>query len=411
MKRNVTVPIFCLLVSAYSLSAAGQPLPIDEALAAPARSARLAALARLAPDVNKTANLIRQIVGDETAIRIYIERNGIVRAARDFHGYAPRLAEEPTQAGERSRRMLANLLTLMREAMRPGDNRTRWDGLFQELRAVREFHGAVHRHLSPVDNLLWLEGVHRVVESDLAQHPNDARLFLAGKPTSLDALWLRSRLDRLALRQPNPDILALVGGAESGPHPGLDRLLRARIAAYAATDPATRKTAIASYCTALRDFGLAREITLDENDAPVDWYKEFHAAPGCLTIHAPENASGTIVRFVTENDVDMAFDSVVRAAGVNISVNAGRFDGSLFDLSANDLPAPASETPEERGAAAGGSLTIDVRHEDHSLLPGFVSFGAGLPPGSADLKAAASDTPGRVNGLLSFLVNGELRTL
>jgi hypothetical protein len=175
-----------------------------------------------------------------------------------------------------------------------------------------------------------------------------------------------------------------------------------RIAAHAAADLYTRKSAIAAYCSALTRLGLGREADIDSAEK-ISWNELVTSGPGCIRLRPKDTNSSRIVQVISDQSFTMAFDSVVLAQGINISVSARSFDGSLFDLSTPEADAESIPGP-------AGSLTVDVRNAQDSYLPAFVSVGM-ESTNSLNPEPDNETNLSRVDGLFSFLIAGEIRRI
>lgn len=235
----------------------------------------------------------------------------------------------------------------------------RWLNSWRELLALRQLEDHVRTCMTRSQSLNWLEKLHRKLERDFLDHPENAARFLSNLPnTTFDARWIKLRLySKLSLSFPLVDL-------RTSEHPAspLDIIIQARIDAHLLSSQENEgREAIRRYCTLL-------ELPEDVTDVATIQQNSSRALtrlllPGCHAIRGiqgPLPANFDLNQHLQRGEkkqlhfsaarIIMPYDSVWIAPGIDISVDrSGTFDGSIIDLSADQtyLRPEATPTPPE----------------------------------------------------------------
>lgn len=266
---------------------------------------------------------------------------------------------------------LTALLERLEKSYKPllieGAKEDRWTEALRQLGGLRAIEVRMNDRVPVETAVKWLEKIHRSAEAAFMADANAAQEFLSHREEdSLDIIWLRLRvagraLDGRALLS-NPrqasDLAAL---------PRLERILGARLKIHFARKPAERVALLDQYCELLASEGLeTRSVSLAEFETS---FEKHWSEPGCLAVKTAAFPAERPLRIkLRHSSRPMAFDTVLRVPGVDLTLSGDALDASIIDLSAGPLQRhpdlPAEPTPESYNAIAFPILIgFEVTHD------------------------------------------------
>lgn len=265
-----------------------------------------------------------------------------------------------------------------------------WQILWQKNSEQRELLNTLWqaKQLDTGEFLRWRERGLRIIENLLLPFPEEAFPFLQAHNASWDAITLRLRLARRLGQELKIPATALPASSTL-----VERIISTRIEAESSPAVAERRDAALLLCELLRGEGLHKRVPAENVQ---DLRRALIAGPGCIEVTRSEKslAAGKpyLAQLHADQEIMMAFESILIAPGLNLSIKARSFDGSMVDL--------AAEPGDEKGLS--GSLTIDVIAPEDTVAPEFLS--------RAHESDRTPEPPHRA-GVLLYLVNGRVQAL